>query len=391
MSEQEIYQRLVEWLRQGWVDLPDADELIPLVMATCTPEEASLLTGMPFSGRNLEELAEMKGVDPNELRQRLDVLAKKGVVFRTVKEDTIRYSLNDVIFTFYRSAFWPGRTDDRSKAMAPPANQYYYHGFWGPHKNTHLKNLRVLPIYETIEDTRTILPYEAALKLLDAWDYFTVTSCACRHRKRVDPDFHECDYPDKVCLHFGRLGHYIVENDLGREITREETEELLRQSAEAGLVHSVGNFKEPGDTICNCCKCCCMFFEPVHKLGHAQGITPSSFIVHNNPKTCVGCGLCVKRCPMEAIRLEDSPEAKDRITVVTDEDKGAQKELKNKKGRVSVVNTDICVGCGVCAYKCPTKSLTMTQRDVIEEPPDTAREWSKLLAEDIAATWDRGE
>ena len=94
---------------------------------------------------------------------------------------------------------------------------------------------------------------------------------------------------------------------------------------------------------------------------------------------------------MEAIQLEDSPEAKDRITVITDEDTGTQRELKNKKGKVSVVNADICVGCGVCAYKCPTKSLTMTQRDVFEEPPANGREWVKLLTADIAATWDRGK
>ncbi|MCK4221295.1 MAG: hypothetical protein KAX25_00385 [Dehalococcoidia bacterium] len=249
MSEREIYQRLIDWLKQAWWDLPEADELMPLVMASCTPEEASLLTGIPLSAANVEELAEMKQMDPAELRQKLDALAKKGTVFRTVRGETVRYSLNDSLFVDYRTAGWHGRTDERTKAMSPLINQYYYHGGFDQYANTHLKGLRVLPVQETIEDTRQILPYEEVVKVLDQHDYFTVSTCPCRHRKNLDPDFPDCKYPTETCLHFGRLGHYIVENDMGREITRQETEEILRQCAEVGLVHGVSNWEELPDTI----------------------------------------------------------------------------------------------------------------------------------------------
>ena len=130
MSEQEVYRRLIDWLRQAWWDLPEADELMPLMMATFTPEEASLLAGMPFESKSLEELAKMKQMDPAELSHRLDVLAKKGLVFRTVRGETVRYRLNDSYFAFLRSSFWSGRTDEWSKARAPLVNQYYYHGFF---------------------------------------------------------------------------------------------------------------------------------------------------------------------------------------------------------------------------------------------------------------------
>jgi len=249
MSDQEIYERFMDWLKQTWWGLPEADELKALIMATYTPEEASLLTGMPFSGRNLEELAEMKGMDPVELGKQMDALAKKGIVFRTVKGDTVRYSLNDSMFVDYRSTFWPGRTDERSKSMAPLVNQYYYHGGWDQMDSTHVKGLRALPIHETIEDTRQILPYEEVVKVLDQHDYFTVSTCPCRHRKNLDPDSPDCKYPTETCLHFGRLGHYIVENDMGREITRQETEEILQQCAEVGLVQAVPNYQEGPDTI----------------------------------------------------------------------------------------------------------------------------------------------
>lgn len=389
MPKEEIYRQLRDWLKQTWYNLPETDELLPLIKANYTPEEASLLTGMPFKGMNLEDLAAMKQMEPEVLRQRLDAMARKGQIFRTVKAETVRYSLNDAFFVNYRSAFWPGLTDERSQAIAPLANQYYYHGFWDQWDQTRHKGLRTLPVHGTIEDTREILPYEEVLNVLDQHDYFTVSVCPCKHRKNMDPDFPDCEYPTEVCLHFGRLGHYIVENNMGREITRQETEEILRKSAEAGLVHGVSNMQEAPDTICNCDPCCCIMFEAFHKLKHAEGMAPSNYRVRVNGETCMGCGLCVKRCPMDALHLEDHPEAKGRVTVIEAVDGKEKKELKNKSGKVSVVDPDLCIGCGVCAFKCPSKSLVLEQREVIQPPPKDVREYMGLVMADFAAAATR--
>ena len=390
MSQEEIYSRLIDRLRQTWWGLPEADELMPLIKATFTPEEASLLTGMPPSAANLEDLAKTKQMGPGELGQQLDRLAKRGILFRTVRGDTVRYRLNDSFFIHYRSAFWSGSTDERTKTIAPLVNQYYYHGGFDQYDLTHLKSLRVLPIQQTIEDTRQILPYEEVVKVLDSVDYFTVSICPCRHRKNIDPDSPNCKYPApggsiEVCLHFDLLGRYIVDNGLGREITRQETEEILRQCAEAGLVHGVSNHQEGVDTICNCCKDCCILLEAFHKLGHSMGLSPSNYRVDNNSETCMGCGLCVKRCPMGALRLEHYPAAKGRVTMGAAKKDGEKKDLKNKTGKVSAVNPDLCIGCGVCAFKCPTESLVLKRREAIQPPPQDAREYATLVMADFVA------
>ena len=88
---------------------------------------------------------------------------------------------------------------------------------------------------------------------------------------------------------------------------------------------------------------------------------------------------------MEALRLEDFPQAKNRITRVPAEDKKGEVELKNKKGKISVVNPDLCTGCGVCAYKCPSKSLILERREAIQHPPKNARELTRLVVEDFMA------
>ena len=371
-SESDIYHRLIDWWKQTWWGMPETDELLPLLKTHLTPEEASLLTSIPFQGRTLEQLADTIHMRPAELRPRLDKLTRKGLLFRTITPETIRYSINDSMFVYMRSAFWRGDTDEATSAIAPLVNQYYYHGFFDQYDFTHLKGLRVLPIQEAIPDTRQIMPYEELTAVLDSQDYFAVSHCACKHRKNLDPDFPDCKHPTEVCLHFGRLGRYTVENGMGREITRQETEDILQRCAEEGLVHGVSNWQNGVDTICNCCRCCCLFLEAFHVLKHSQGLGPSNYRVQTNPETCKGCGLCTKRCPMDALQLEAS-----------------EKAPASKTGKVAVLSPDLCIGCGVCAYKCPTKSLVLVPCEVVQDPPRNARDYTRQVVADFTNGWDR--
>jgi len=367
MSDEETYRNFIDWLGSTWWGLPEAEELLPLIKARYTAEEAAFLTGIPFSGRTLEELADIKGMEPGELGPQLDTLAGKGIVFKRLKGDAAHYSLNDSFFVFLRSSFWPGRSDEASKEMAPLTNRYFHNGFFEQYADVHIKGLRALPIEGTIDDMRRILPYEDVVKVLDDQDYFCVATCPCRHRKNLDPDSPTCPHPTETCLHFGDLARYMVEQRLGREITREETREILTQAAKSGLVHGVSNWLEDVDTICNCCKCCCMWFESFHVLEHSKSMDTSNYRVRVNQETCKACGLCVERCPMEALRLEDSPKS------------------TNKTGKAAALTSDLCIGCGVCVYKCPTKSLVLERREAIYDPPADMREYGMRFVMDRQA------
>ena len=98
MSEQEIYDGLLNWLKQGWYAMTESEELMPLIKATFTPEEAALLTDFPYKGNYLEDLAALKKMPVEELGQQLDELARKGLLFKIVREGRVRYSLNDLFF-----------------------------------------------------------------------------------------------------------------------------------------------------------------------------------------------------------------------------------------------------------------------------------------------------
>lgn len=359
MDKKEIYSRFIDWLNKAWWQLPESEHLLPSIEAFFTPEEAALLTGFPFMPKDLEALAALKGMDAGELAARLDALARKGAVGRFRRGNTIFYHLNDAFFIFFRGPFYAIQPDPVAGVMAPSVNRYFHDGLMDQLAPARTKALRAIPINRTVEDPRRIMPYEDVMSLLDAQDFIAVTRCACRQRKRLDPDSAACDHPEEVCLHFRHLAHYLVENGLGREITKEEAQEILKKAADAGLVHAVSNWQQDADTLCNCCKCSCVFLESYHVLGHERSHDVSNYRLRIHQETCQGCGLCVERCPVGALKLEDSSLA------------------TNKKGKAAVLDPTRCLGCGVCVHKCPSDSLILELRGEIQDPPKDTREWMK--------------
>ena len=325
-KDKDIYVQFIDWLNKTWWELTESNEMMPLIMAHFTEEEAAFLTGIPFSSQGLEELAELKGMTPEEVESRLDPMARKGMVYKSVRGESVHYRLNDSFFSLLRANLWPGRTDEVSKTTAPMINRYFLDGWMDQYKDIHYKGLRALPMHKTIEDTRQILPFEDIVQVIEGREYYTVSTCPCRHRHNLDPDMPDCRHPSEVCLHFDELGHYIVDHGMGREITKEETFEILQKSADSGLVHGVSNWKHGVDTICNCCSCCCMWLEAYHKLGHGRSMDASNYKLQVKAETCKGCALCVKRCPMDAIQLKFSPVA------------------RNKVSKAPVVDLDLCIG-----------------------------------------------
>ncbi|MDQ7783681.1 MAG: 4Fe-4S binding protein [Desulfomonilaceae bacterium] len=358
MNPNRVYESLVDWLRKSWWDLPESDDLIPIIRSRCTPREAELMIGMPFSGRSLEDLSQAKGIDAHALEAELAVLCAKGLVFRSTRGTSVRYRLNDSYFSLLRAPFWAGREDDPGSEFANRINRYFRTGLYDQYAEVPEKGLRVLPINKTIEDPRQILPYEDAINFLAGQREICVATCPCRHRKHLDPEAESCTHSTEVCLHFGSLARYMVDHDMGRPIDGDEAQEILRECAEEGLVHAISNWVDGVDSICNCCSCCCVFFEAYHVLKHSRSLDPSNYVVHVTTETCQGCGLCVKRCPMNALTLESTPQA------------------WNKKGKAAVLDADACIGCGVCAYKCPSESLVLRRRERIVDPPQNPREYT---------------
>ncbi len=62
-----------------------------------------------------------------------------------------------------------------------------------------------------------------------------------------------------------------------------------------------------------------------------------TFVPKTDYKKCIGCGMCARVCPENAIKM-----------------------VKNKNGKlVPKVDYDYCKGCGLCAAECPVKAIKM--------------------------------
>ncbi len=360
MTDQEIYQRFIDYLNNPVFGFTESEHMMPMIRSFITPEEAELMTGFPTTDTSLDEIAAMKQMDPADLAPKVEALCRKGLVYEAIHEDSSLYRLVLAPEMFLRMTYWDGKDEEPTRTMAPHANKYYMDGWWDQAKPFPHPQLRALPINQTVESGKTILPFEDVLKVVDKYEYYSVSHCPCRQRHKLDPDYRESPFPSEVCLHFDELGRYCVKHGHGREITKEETLEILKKAADAGLVHGLENQTENPETICNCDLEYCTFFKPHHQLDFEKSLDQSNYQVEVTPETCKACGLCIRRCPMDAIQMKFSTRA------------------TNKYRKAVVVDTELCIGCGVCVHKCKTKSITLTRREETTQPPKSARDLTRL-------------
>ncbi|MEE8398894.1 MAG: 4Fe-4S binding protein [Desulfobacterales bacterium] len=331
MTDQEIYQKFVEYMGHQF---PESEHMMPMITSFLSPEEADFITGFPMNAKTIEEIAQMKQMEIPELEGKISALARKGVIYESIRGDSVRYRLWSGGEIFQRVPFWPGTDEEPIRTMAHHGNKYYDDGLIDDRKHIVHPGLRSVPIDETVMSPSEFLPFEDIKKLVEGYDYCTVSYCCCRMRYNLDSDYPDSPFPLETCLHFNELGRYIVKNGLGREITKDETFEILKKAADAGLVHGLENHQGNPETICNCDLEYCTFLRPYHQMGHAKAIEPSNYVVQVTPETCKACGICIKRCPMDAIQLKLNLQA------------------TNKFRKAVTIDADVCIGCGVCVHKC---------------------------------------
>ncbi|MHA1535646.1 MAG: ATP-binding protein [Promethearchaeota archaeon] len=206
-----------------------------------------------------------------------------------------------------------------------------------------------LSINEEIEvPEEVILPIQKVEELIEKFDDISVGHCFCRHHR--DLLGKPCKHTDlrENCFTFGKSARYIAEQGFGRSISKEEALDIMKKSEDDGLVHKAfhphSDISKAETSICNCCKDCCGTLE-WWRMGIVALINSTNFLSQIDPDSCSGCGVCVEKCPVDAIELNDS--------------------------NIAVVNAEYCFGCGVCAHFCPENAITLLEgmRKVYVPPP----------------------
>jgi ferredoxin len=339
---EKIYEELAGHLDKAVAGAPMSPALLEILKILYPGEEAEVALKMSiYENKTLAECEEIIPEKAGRLEEILSSMAHRGTVLTEQKPGRKRiYRLLPSVVGFAEAPFLSGEDTPDKRALAPLWVKYVM-GEFGHEMARGVPLIRVVPIAESLEDESQVLPFDALKDKLDEASFMAVAHCPCRQIKKYVGE--GCEHPIERCMHFGSMGRYIVEQGMGREISKNEALQILRDATEEGLVHVCDNVQGSLRTICNCCPCCCGFFQ-AKLVNGLDTLSRSNYVARVDADACIGCGTCEDRCPVNA------------VTVVDD---------------IARVDADVCIGCGVCTPTCSGEdAIRLTPREEIKPPPD---------------------
>jgi len=351
-AKEEIYQALAERLSKAPESAMINEEFLAILHSLYTEAEAELGSKFPLIPITLNKISTITGIKEDELRIILDNMSNKGLVLDIPRKDVMYYMLAPMVVGFFEYTFMRTGDQVKLKELAELFESYFNSaGGLTAIAGVDIKVMRtlvcenVIPIAVETE----VLDYEKASEIIRESGGGSISMCSCRHQASHLGT--ACDAPQEVCISLGEAAKWIVSKGMGKSATVPELLKVLEQTRELGLVHLCDNVMNKPTYICSCCGCCCHILKGINeqKIFAAH---PSNFIPSLETEKCAGCGICVDKCQIHAIRMAD----------------------QGNGIEVPVVNNEICIGCGVCAAACSTGSLTMSRRLVLHIPPKNVRE-----------------
>jgi electron transport complex protein RnfB len=341
---QNVYKRLaltLDKIPNGFPATKSGVEL-KLLAKMYTVEEAEIASEMRMTPETPSEIAARIGKEPVATQALLEAMAEKGLIRSKEKGEERKFGLMPFVVGIYESQL--GRLIEETALLFEEYYETFAEKAIGMTPALHL----VIPVEKSIPFEVQVFPYEQASQLLEEAKSFGVRKCICRVQRALVGE--PCKYPVESCLVFAPFEDAFRNDSDVRVLTKEEAFRILRETEEAGLIHSSANVREGHSYICNCCTCCCGIMRAVAQFGLENSIAKSDFFAVVNPELCTGCGTCVKRCQFAAPTLVDG---------------------------VSQVNQRHCVGCGLCVVTCPSQALSLVRKSKGENPapPRTYSDW----------------
>jgi electron transport complex protein RnfB len=335
----------LDQLPNGFPPTDDGIEL-KLLAKLFSPDEAELVSQLHLTLELPRQIAERIGENPHELRSTLKDLTKKGLIRAEPVDGGIGFGLLPFVVGIYEMQ---GETIDVE--LAELFETYYKQAF-GFSLSQEPKVHRIIPINESIKTNLEVRPYESVVAIIAACKAWGVVDCICRKQKLLIGQ--PCIHPIDNCMVLSTFPGAFNNSKSVHVLTQQEAIDKLREASEAGLVHSVSNNQRDLWYICNCCKCSCGILRGMADLGLANVVAKSSFLNQVDEDLCILCGICVDRCPFDAIKLES---------------------------KLSI-DSIRCTGCGSCVITCTEGALSLALRPNKDQPviPETTSIWMQERA-----------
>lgn len=332
----DVYEKLAKHLDNlpgGFPQTKSAVEM-RILRRIFTPEDAEFATHLTLIPEEPRVIARRAKIPVEGAARRLEEMEEKGLIISFREENKPPSYMAEQFVV----GFWEGQVNKLDPELVQMVEEYRDTIIKEVTLGRRTPQLRTIPVNRSISIENVVMPYERAEELVHTHKSFAVSNCICRQGMRIIGK--GCDKPEESCLQFGMAAHSVVRNGQGRAIGMEETLAILQRAEEVGLVLQPNNAKEPL-FICTCCGCCCGVLRNLKAYPEPASVVASPFWASLNTDTCKGCGLCTKRCQMEALHLD------------------------NKK---SVLDVNRCIGCGLCVSTCPTHSLSLVRKPKAKQP-----------------------
>ena len=348
---EDVYRRLAQRLDAipNGFPAPGSGVELKILARIFTPGEAELAAGLRLTPEPAGAIARRLGRDPEKTEELLRQMARQGQIRARRTEQGLVFALMPFIVGIYENQL--GRMDEELAALCEQYFQEIGGSIMGDTPSVH----RIIPVEESIGLELEIFPYERAVQMIEGARSWGVRKCICREQQRLLG--RGCDHAEESCLTFAPVEHAFDKSELDRVITKEEALDILREAAEAGLIHSTANHRGPIFYVCNCCTCCCGIMRGVAEWGNPDAVARSDFRAVVNDDLCTACESCLDRCRFGALSVAEE---------------------------ICRVDHDRCLGCGQCVSVCPTEALSLERRPKAErsEVPAGEKEWMLRRAQE---------
>ncbi len=273
----------------------------------------------------------------DNLQKVLDNMYLSGSINRSKKEPS-KYS--NAMLAIGMFEFQLGNL---SKEFMELMHQYFDEGFNDEFFRSSIPQLRASPHMKAIVPEYSIATYDNMRKaVMECNETIAVANCVCKEGEALLGKSCNQTNDIEVCISFGASAY--LDRGQARVISKEECLDILYQAEKEGLVLQPGNSLQPF-CICLCCGCCCGVLTSAKKYDRPAELIAHNFYAKVVVKECNGCKICISRCQMDAIYLNESK---------------------------ALINLDRCIGCGLCVTTCKKEAIHLIDKKNKTVPPRNA-------------------